>query len=80
MKSISDVKVGERVIIKQLSGGKDFNNRIVAMGFVPGAEVTVFQNYGHGPVIVTLRDTRVALGRGEAMKVMVEIVNGEQSD
>jgi Fe2+ transport system protein FeoA len=33
------------------------------------------QNFGHGPLIVLVRDTRVALGRGEAMKVLVEKVS-----
>jgi len=31
----------------------------------------VIQNFGHGPIIVLVRSTRVALGRGEAMKVQV---------
>jgi Fe2+ transport system protein FeoA len=30
------------------------------------------QNFGSGPVIVKVRDTRIALGRGEAMKVLVK--------
>jgi len=44
---------------------------MAALGFTPGAEVTIVQNFGHGPLIVLLRDTRVALGRGEAGKVSV---------
>lgn len=32
----------------------------------------VLQNSGHGPVLVALRDTRVALGRGEATQVLVD--------
>jgi Fe2+ transport system protein FeoA len=43
------------------------------MGFTPGVEVTMIQNYTHGPLIVALRDTRLALGRGEAEKILVEI-------
>jgi Fe2+ transport system protein FeoA len=38
----------------------------------------VIQNYGHGPIIVNLRDTRVALGRGEAGKILVEPVVEEE--
>ncbi|MBU1749340.1 MAG: ferrous iron transport protein A [Chloroflexi bacterium] len=33
------------------------------------------QNYGHGPIIVTVRDTRIALGRGEAGKIWVHPVS-----
>jgi len=46
--------------------------RMVSLGFTPGTEVTLLQNYGRGPLLVTVRDTRVALGRGEALKVLVE--------
>ena len=31
------------------------------------------QNYGHGPMIVLVRGTRVALGREEAAKVLVNL-------
>jgi ferrous iron transport protein A len=41
------------------------------MGLAPGGEVTMVQNFGRGPVIVLARSTRIALGRGEAMKVHV---------
>jgi Fe2+ transport system protein FeoA len=30
------------------------------------------QNYGHGPIIVSVRGTLVALGRGEAALVLVK--------
>lgn len=37
------------------------------------------QNFGHGPIIVMVRGTRIALGRGEAEKVMVTpIEEGEE--
>ena len=80
MKSLGDAKVGERVIIKQLRGGKDFTSRVAALGFTLGAVITILQNYGRGPVIVALRDSRVALGRGEAVKVLVVMDANEQAD
>ena len=46
--------------------------RLVSLGFTPGAEVSMSQNYGRGPLIVTVRGTRVALGRVEATKIFVE--------
>ena len=80
MKSLGEVKVGERVIIKKLNGGKDFTYRVAALGFTLGAVITVLRNYGRGPVIVALRDSRVALGRGEATKVLVEMENDERAE
>jgi ferrous iron transport protein A len=58
--------------VRQLRGGKEFLARLAAIGFTVGAEVKVIQNYGRGPLIALIRDTRIALGRGEALKVMVE--------
>jgi ferrous iron transport protein A len=46
--------------------------RLVSLGFTPGAEVSMTQNYGRGPLIVTVRGTHVALGRVEAGKIFVE--------
>jgi ferrous iron transport protein A len=47
-------------------------SRLASLGFTPGARLRVIQNIGRGPIIVSLRDTRVALGRGEATKIIVE--------
>lgn len=69
---LSDLPAGERALIRALRGGRGFSARLAALGVTPGVEVTVVQNFGSGPMIVTVRDTRIALGRGEAFKVLVE--------
>ncbi len=68
---LSEVPAGKVVRVARLSGGRGFVSRMAALGFTPGAEVTMVQNYGHGPIIVAVRDSYIALGRGEAAKVMV---------
>lgn len=72
--NLSKVRNGERVQIARMLGGHHFLSRLASLGFTPGAELRVVQNYGHGPLIVNLRDTRVALGRGEASKILVRQV------
>jgi ferrous iron transport protein A len=42
------------------------------MGLAEETALVVLQNSGYGPVLVLVRDTRLALGRGEAAKVLVE--------
>jgi ferrous iron transport protein A len=69
--SLSTVRPGESVRIRKLSGGHSFLSRLASLGFTPGARLDVVQNYGHGPLLVSLRGTRVALGRGEAEKILV---------
>ncbi|HIC93142.1 MAG TPA: ferrous iron transport protein A [Anaerolineae bacterium] len=68
---LSNLLPGETGVVQDLAGGRGFVGRLAALGFTPGARVTMVQNFGHGPIIVLVRDTRIALGRGEARKVLV---------
>ncbi|MCK4452027.1 MAG: ferrous iron transport protein A [Anaerolineales bacterium] len=69
---------GEVGVVRQLAGGRGFVSRLATLGFTLGVEVNMVQNFGHGPLIVMVRDTRVALGRGEAMKVLVGRMTNDQ--
>jgi ferrous iron transport protein A len=59
-------------VVRSLHGGKGFSARVAALGVTPGVEVTVIQNQRWGPMLIEVRDTRVALGRGEAFRIEVE--------
>jgi ferrous iron transport protein A len=72
--SLGAVQSGETVQIQKMQGGHQFLSRLASLGFTPGAQLRVVQNYGHGPLIVSLRGTRIALGRGEAQKILIEWV------
>jgi ferrous iron transport protein A len=67
--TLLDLGAGETGLVRELDGGAHFRSRMASLGFTPGVRVKMVQNYGHGAVIVSLRGTRVALGRGEAHKV-----------
>ena len=75
---LSALAPGEVGVVRQLAGGRGFMSRLATLGFTPGVEVNMVQNFGHGPLIVLVRDTRVALGRGEAAKVLVETTTNDQ--
>jgi Fe2+ transport system protein FeoA len=68
---LSDLVADEVGVVKDLGTGRTFVSRCLALGFTPGVLVRMVQNFGHGPVIVLVRDTRVALGRGQAQKIHV---------
>ena len=61
---------GERAVIVALYRGGP-RSRLAALGFTPGTEVRMVRNSGRGPIIVSLLDTQVALGRGQAMRIAV---------
>ncbi len=70
--SLAELLTNEHAIILSFANGRPETNRLVSLGFTPGANVDMTQNYGHGPLIVTVRGTRVALGRVEAAKIFVK--------
>jgi ferrous iron transport protein A len=69
--SLNELQPHERGIVTDLIGGRGLLSRMATLGFTPGAEVMMVQNFGRGPLIVLIRDTRVALGRGEANKIRI---------
>ena len=76
-KTLSAMPTGGRGLIHSLCGGHDFCSRVANLGFTTGAAITVVQNYGHGPMLVALRGTLVALGRTEAKNVVVRATDDD---
>ncbi len=67
------VPAGETALLQEIAGGHGLISRLATLGFTPGAPLTVIQNFGHGPLIVQVRDARIALGRGEARRILVQV-------
>lgn len=70
------VAPGERVRLLKVNAGEGLTSRLNAMGLTPGVEVTVVQDSG-GPLLLSVRDSRLAVGRGMAQKMIVELISGE---
>jgi ferrous iron transport protein A len=68
---LSALPAGKHGVVHSLHGGHDFCSRLANLGFTAGAFITVVQNYGSGPMLVSLRGAKVALGRTEAAQVLV---------
>lgn len=61
---------GEQVRITQLLGGKGLAMRLTELGLNQGTEISVVQRQGGG-LVVARGGTRIALGGGMAMKILV---------
>ncbi len=70
---LDQVKNGEHVTLLAVQCGRSVASRMTSLGFTPGVDIEMVQNFGRGPMVVNLRGTRVALGRGEARKILVQI-------
>jgi len=68
---LGELGAGQTARVESFHAGRGLVSRLAVLGFLPGQEIKMVQNFGHGPVIVTVRDTRVALGRHEAEQITV---------
>ena len=70
MMPLSMVKEGEPNIIKKVGGKEETRKYLENLGFVTGGTVTVISQTG-GNMIVNVKDSRVAIGKDMANKIMV---------
>ncbi|MGI5835477.1 MAG: FeoA domain-containing protein [Chloroflexota bacterium] len=68
---LAQLKPGETGTVYRYTAGRSLMCRCLALGFTPGTPITMVQNAKSGPLIVSIRDTRVALGRGESQKILI---------
>lgn len=66
-------KEGERLIVKDILGGRGIKEKLVSMGIRIGYETEIISNTGMGRLIVACGHTRLALGRGVANKILVSL-------
>jgi Fur family ferric uptake transcriptional regulator len=66
---LTDVAVGERVRLVSIGGDRGVGRRLADLGLIPDSEIQLVNNTG--AIIVALGNTRVALGRGVAAKILV---------
>jgi len=72
---LSMVSSGREVKLIEIRGGMGIRRRLADMGLTPGVKFRVVQNNIVGPSILAVMDSRVVIGRGMALKIMVEEVN-----
>lgn len=70
MMPLTMLKTGERETIKKVGGREDTRRFLENLGFTVGGEVTVVAELA-GNVIVSIKDSRVAVSREMASKIMV---------
>lgn len=64
------VKEGEPNVIKKVGGKEETRKFLENLGFVTGGIVTVISQIG-GNIIVNVKDSRIAIGKDMANKIMV---------
>lgn len=70
MMPLSMVKPGETNTIKKVGGKEEIRKFLENLGFVTGGDVTVVSEI-NGNLIVNVKDSRVAIGKDMANRIMV---------
>ncbi len=69
---------GAQAQIVEVRAGRRLKERLAGLGLHAGAQVRILRDSG-GPLLLAIGDTRLALGRGMAHKILVQPVPTEVS-
>jgi ferrous iron transport protein A len=68
---LSQVEEGQTVSIAAIVGGRELRSRLTTMGLLPKTRISVVRNGKSGPFVINVKNSKVALGRAVADKIMV---------
>jgi Fe2+ transport system protein FeoA len=71
---LSMASAGQTVRLVRIHAGRRLTRRLADMGLTPGVELTIIRDSG-GPLLITVRDSRIALGRSMTHKLIIESLN-----
>ena len=70
MMPLTMAKVGETITIRKISGKDDARQHLAELGFVVDSDITVVSEIA-GNLIVQVKDSRIALDKTMANRIMV---------
>ena len=70
IKSLSKAQANEELELVEINVGRRLTHRLAELGLTPGVKLRVVQVNG-GPLLVSVRGSRIAIGRGMADKLLV---------
>ena len=77
--SLDTVEEGRTSVVHEVRGGQALRQRLGSLGIHPGDEVTVRRaaSWG-GPVLIEVHGTEAAIGQGQARRILVAPVSGDE--
>lgn len=66
---LSKVRAGETVKLASIEAGRGLHSRLASMGLVPNVSITVVSNSHPGPFVISVKNSKMMLGRGMAHKI-----------
>ena len=70
MMPLTLAEIGKENIVKRIIGKQQVKSHLEDLGFVVGSPITVINTIG-GNVIVNIKESRIAISREMAQKIMI---------
>ncbi|MBQ3012681.1 MAG: ferrous iron transport protein A [Clostridia bacterium] len=70
MMPLALANIGEEYLIRRIGGSPEVKKHLENLGFVVGGDVSIINSIG-GNIIVKVKESRVAISKEMAMKIMV---------
>jgi Fe2+ transport system protein FeoA len=71
--TLISLKENQNGVITSISGGRNVIQRLTDMGLTPGTEIKILRNDILCPIEISVRGSKLALGRGIAAKILVKV-------
>ena len=74
--ALSSIPIGQLVELKRIHADRRINHRLTELGLTPGVTLSIIQDNG-GPLLISVRGSRIAIGREMADQIQVSPINGQ---
>ncbi|MFH1307141.1 MAG: FeoA family protein [Candidatus Micrarchaeota archaeon] len=73
MISLLQAEKNQEFKVERIEGGRNMRQRLCDLGVYEGARIRVLRA-DYGPVIIKVLDSKIAIGRGQAQRIIVSKV------
>ncbi|MBP9192505.1 MAG: ferrous iron transport protein A [Ignavibacteria bacterium] len=72
MKTASDLKIGEKAVIKDIDNSHHSSHRILEIGFTPGQEIQLLsRSLFNDPIALSIRGSVIAIRKSDANCIII---------
>jgi len=71
MMPLAMAREGETVLVQFVDCGKELKRRLCDLGLYDNTKIKIVKNDISGPIVITVKDSKLVIGRGQANKILV---------
>ncbi len=71
MTRLTNFNIGDEAIVVDIEGGRGVRSKLFNLGLTPGIKIKIISRNEWGPIVLEVRDGKIAIGRGMAEKILV---------